>query len=130
MSESRRYPFFVHPLSAAEGGGYLCVFPDLGYCMGDGETPEEAVSDGAKALESCLEALRELGEAVPEPPPPDAFDDRRPVWIPDAVYARLSERAAAVGRRPEELAAELLSEGLGAKQGHRPRRKVVAPSNP
>ena len=50
MSEVDRYPLTVRPLDPEEGGGYLCEFPDLPGCMGDGATPETAIADGKEAL--------------------------------------------------------------------------------
>jgi hypothetical protein len=49
MSEVDRYPLMVRLLEQDEGGGYLCEFPDLPGCMGDGATPEEAIADGKEA---------------------------------------------------------------------------------
>ncbi|MGH6899157.1 MAG: type II toxin-antitoxin system HicB family antitoxin [Geminicoccaceae bacterium] len=63
MSEVDRYPLTVRPLDPDEGGGYLCAFPDLPGCMGDGATPEEAIADGKEALRASLEALREFGRS-------------------------------------------------------------------
>lgn len=70
MSEVDRYPLTVRPLDPDEGGGYLCAFPDLPGCMGDGATPEEAIADGKEALRASLEALRELGRELPPPSAP------------------------------------------------------------
>ena len=40
------YAFEIRPLSADEGGGYLISFPDLPGCMSDGDSPEEAMTNG------------------------------------------------------------------------------------
>ena len=40
------YAFEIRPLSEVEGGGYLFSFPDLPGCMSDGESPEEAMTNG------------------------------------------------------------------------------------
>ena len=44
------YPFTIRPLEAEEGGGYLIEFTDLPGCISDGETPQEAMSNGQDAL--------------------------------------------------------------------------------
>ncbi len=55
--------FEVRPLDEAEGGGYLIEFPEFPGCMADGETPGEAMREGADALKSYLETLRQLWTA-------------------------------------------------------------------
>ncbi|MXZ80021.1 MAG: type II toxin-antitoxin system HicB family antitoxin [Gammaproteobacteria bacterium] len=57
--------FEIRPLDEGEGGGYLIEFPDFPGCIADGETPEEAMLEGADALKSYLETLREPGRPVP-----------------------------------------------------------------
>ena len=59
-----KHPFTVRPLAEDEGGGYPCEFPDVLGCMGDGETPADAIADGKTALAACVETLRESGRAV------------------------------------------------------------------
>lgn len=44
------YPFEIRPLSAEEGGGYLISYPDFSECISDGETVEEAITNGHDAL--------------------------------------------------------------------------------
>jgi antitoxin HicB len=61
------YPFEITPLLKAEGGGYVIRFPDLPGCISDGETPEEALENGADALEGWLETRRKLGLTIPMP---------------------------------------------------------------
>jgi antitoxin HicB len=53
-------PFVIRPLSPSEGGGFLMEFPDFPGCMADGETPEEAKSEGRDALLSYKRTLAEL----------------------------------------------------------------------
>ena len=62
-----QYQFTVRPLSKDEGGGYQVEYPDLPGCMSDGETVEEAISNGREALRDCLEAFKESGRKRPQP---------------------------------------------------------------
>ena len=57
--------FEMRPLRQDEGGGYLIEFPEYPGCVADGETPEKAMSEGADALKSYRDTLRELGRAIP-----------------------------------------------------------------
>ena len=63
---SLRYAVVLQPLSTEDGGGYAAVVPDLPGCMSDGETPEQALANIEDAIESWLEAARDLGHSVPE----------------------------------------------------------------
>jgi antitoxin HicB len=119
-TELDRFAFLVRPLADDEGGGYLCEFPDLPGCVGDGDTIEEAVRDGRAALRSCLEALRELGRPVP------AAGGASGQWrmrAPRSLHRRLAERADAEGVSLNTLAVSLLSEGLGRREAARPRKR-------
>lgn len=62
-----RYPVFVSPLPPEDGGGFLATVPDLPGCMSDGETPQEALSNVQDAIESWIEAARDMGRDIPEP---------------------------------------------------------------
>ena len=109
------YPFAVRPLAADEGGGYLIEFPDLPGCMADGATVEEALREGADALRSWVETMRELGRPVPPPPMGDTVSgDRQLMRVPRSLHRRLAERAEAEGVSPDALAASLLDQSLAA----------------
>ena len=59
------YPFRMRPLDDEEGGGWLIEFPDLPGCMSDGDTPEEALRNGADAVRCWIAAMREAERPVP-----------------------------------------------------------------
>lgn len=61
------YPIVVHRLSDEDGGGYVAFFPDLIGCIGDGETPEEAVIDGLKAFDEWMDAAKLRNIPIPAP---------------------------------------------------------------
>jgi predicted RNase H-like HicB family nuclease len=67
-----RYSVTIEPLSAADGGGFIAYVPDLPGCMSDGETPEQALANVLDAIETWVEAARDLGHEVPEPSRPHA----------------------------------------------------------
>lgn len=50
-----------------EDGGYYAYIPDLQGCMGDGETPQDAVADVIFASHAWVDAQQERGADVPEP---------------------------------------------------------------
>jgi antitoxin HicB len=89
---SLEYPFTMHALSEDEGGGYLIEFPDLPGCMSDGATPQEALRNGADAVQCWLDAMREAGRPVPAPS--KAGIGKRTISVHDHVYRELAEEAS------------------------------------
>ena len=105
------YPFMVRPLAAEEGGGYLIEFPDLPGCISDGESVEEAVSNGMEAKREWIAAARELGREMP-----DAGGQLSGKWVqrvPRSLHTRLVERAEREGVSLNTLVITLIAEGLG-----------------
>lgn len=116
------YPFTVRPLSAADGGGFLIEFPDLPGCISDGETLEEAITNGMDALKSTLLTMREFDDKVPEP---GAFAAASGQWsqrIPKSLHARLAARASEEGVSLNTLVTAMIAEGLGVRTGRKRRR--------
>lgn len=103
-----KYPIEVRPLTKAEGGGFLVVFPDLPGCMADGETLEEALAEAVDAEKSYLRTSAEFGDPVP---PSGKFVLR----LPKRLHTRLTARAKQEGVSLNLLAATMLAESLGAK---------------
>jgi antitoxin HicB len=116
MSEVDRYPLTVRPLDPDEGGGYMCEFPDLPGCMGDGATPEEAIADGKEALRASIETLRELGRDVP---PPSTPTGEWRIHAPKSLHRRLAARAKREGVSLNLLTVSLLAEALGGRDARK-----------
>lgn len=58
MGKRIDYPFEIRPLSPEEGGGFLISYPDFSDCLSDGESVEEAPTNGKDALKSTIAALK------------------------------------------------------------------------
>jgi antitoxin HicB len=103
------YPFEIRPLTHAEGGGYLIRFPDLPGCISDGETPEEALTNGADALEGWLETRREQGLPIPAP-----LSDNEPIKLvarlPRSLHSNLTSQAKREGVSLNTLLIMLLAQ--------------------
>ena len=112
--EPQDYPFEIRPLTADEGGGYLCTFPDLPGCMGDGETPEEALADGMSAAVGWLELTEEMGNPIPKPGS-NKPSGKIALRVPKSMHTRLTSRAKQEGVSVNTLMVAILSEGLGAR---------------
>jgi antitoxin HicB len=117
MTKVPGYPFEMRPLSVDEGGGWLITFPDLPGCMSDGETPEEAMANGKKAVADWIKAVRSAGRVVPIPGEPASgkFIAR----VPRSMHARLSARAKQEGVSMNALVSAFLAESLGRREGRR-----------
>ena len=113
-----QYPYIIRPLTKEDGGGYLITFPDLPGCMSDGETPEEAYTNGLDAMQCWLAVAKEHGDSIPEP----SFHQDKPYSgkylqrLPKSLHQKLAERAQEEGVSINMLASTLIAEGLGARQ--------------
>jgi predicted RNase H-like HicB family nuclease len=59
----KRYPLVIEPT----GTGYSAFSPDVPGCAAAGDTEEETRRNYQDALAAHFEAMREIGEPVPEP---------------------------------------------------------------
>jgi predicted RNase H-like HicB family nuclease len=59
----RRYPVIVEQT----GTGYSAYSPDVDGCVAAGGTQEETRRNFQETLAAHFEAMREVGEAIPEP---------------------------------------------------------------
>ncbi len=111
------YAHIVSPLPAGEGGGFLITVPDLPGCMSDGETAEEALTNGRDAFASWVAACVDAGEPVPapsfHPEPVETMSGKFVARVPKSIHASLAARAKAEGVSLNTLVIALLAEGLG-----------------
>jgi antitoxin HicB len=115
-TETKGVPRFeIRPLTEMEGGGYLVEFPDYPGCIADGETPEEAIREGIDALNSYCRTLEELGRPVPATG--EVYGGQWRQRVPKSLHAALARRAEREGVSLNTLAATMLAEGLGRRQG-------------
>ena len=105
--------FEIRPLVQEEGGGYLIEFPEYPGCVADGETPEEAMVEGADALESYRNTLRELGRPIPASG--DVYGGQWRQRVPKSLHAALARRAEHEGVSLNMLVTTMLAEGLGRR---------------
>ncbi len=59
----KRYPVIIEQTAT----GYSAYSPDVPGCAAAGDTPEETRTNFQEALAEHFEAMREIGEAIPEP---------------------------------------------------------------
>ena len=77
--------FEMRPLSEDEGEGYLIEFPDFPGCIADGETPDEAMREGADAPQSYRQTLQQLGREIPQSG--EVYDGQWRQRVPDQLDA-------------------------------------------
>ena len=113
------YAHIVSPLPEEDGGGFLITFPDLPGCMSDGETIEEAISNGRKAFLAYVSALTEMKREIPAPTfhpgtveIPNA-SGKFVARVPKSIHAQLASRAKAEGVSLNTLVLTFIAEGLG-----------------
>jgi antitoxin HicB len=110
------YPFTVRPLATEEGGGYLIEFPDVPGCISDGETPEEAITNGRDALKSVLLTMKEFGDAIPQPGSLATASGQWRQRVPRSLHSRLVTRAEQEGVSLNTLVTAMIAEGLGKRK--------------
>jgi predicted RNase H-like HicB family nuclease len=111
------YSYVISPLSVDDGGGFLITFPDLPGCMSDGDTEQEALTNGREAFAAWVSARVHAGKPVPAPnytpePIPEA-SGRFVTRLPKSVHAKLAQRARAEGVSLNTLVLSYIAEGLG-----------------
>jgi predicted RNase H-like HicB family nuclease len=60
---ARRYPVIIEET----GTGYSAYSPDVPGCAAAGDTKEQTRQNFQEALAAHFEAMREIGESIPEP---------------------------------------------------------------
>ena len=114
-----QYQFTVRPLSKDEGGGYLVEYPDLPGCMSDGETIQEAISNGREALRDCMEVLKESGRKRPRPTIEAAQWRQR---VPRTLYSKLTKQAENEGVSINSPVTAIIAEAIGARHSASQKR--------
>ncbi|MDD2735024.1 MAG: toxin-antitoxin system HicB family antitoxin [Desulfuromonadaceae bacterium] len=116
MMDASKYPFELRALTAEECGGYLVSFPDFNECIADGETIEEAISEGQQALAAAVIAALEA-KCLPMPKPGSygAYSGKFVQRLPKSLHARLQSRARLEGVSINTLAITYITEGLTRK---------------
>ena len=108
-----QYQFTVRPLSIDEGGGYLVEYPEIPGCMSDGETIEEAISNGREALRDCVEVFKESGRKLPKPSIEAAQWRQR---LPRTLYSKLTRQAENEGVSINSLVTAIIAEAIGSRR--------------
>ena len=108
-----QYRFTVRPLSKEEGGGYLVEYPDIPGCMSDGETIDEAITNGREALRDSIDVFRESGRKIPKAIIEAAQWRQR---LPRTLYSKLTKQAENEGVSINSLLTAIIAEAIGAKQ--------------
>lgn len=103
------YAIMVEPLGKADGGGWLASVPALAGCIGDGETPEEALADAEAAIAEWTAAAKQLGRDVPGPQALGQWRQR----VPRSLHEKLKIIAAREGVSLNAYVANVLAENVG-----------------
>lgn len=108
------------PLAKEDGGGFLITFPDLPGCMSDGETIEEAITNGRDAFVAWISAAADMGKPIPKPAakPVELIEasGKFVARLPKSLHARLVAKAKQEGVSLNTLVLTFIAEGLGQKE--------------
>ena len=110
---NHNYPFTVRP--DTDDGGFIVEFPDLRYCVGTGDTIEEAIRDAMFAKSEWLKASFEDGIPIPAPGGNEEYNGRISLRIPKGLHRSVVEAARKEGVSANQYLSHLISFGLGRK---------------
>ena len=85
-------------------------------CLSDGESVEEAITNGQDALKSTIAALKAKELPIPAPNSGGVASGKFVARVPKTVHARLATRAKAEGVSLNTLVLTFIAEGLGRKE--------------
>ena len=111
------YPFTVRKLTAEGGGGYLVEYPDVPLCLSDGETIEEAITNGRDALEGSLKCYLQDGKPLPKPSSGKAYSGTFRVRMSKTMHAQIAARAKEEGVSLNLFVVEAAAEAAGRHEG-------------
>ncbi len=96
---------------------YVAQVPELENCHTHGATPEDAIRNAREAIELWLETARRHRIPIPEPLArkrlKKKFSGRFVLRAPSEVHAHLAQAALRRGKSMNDLAVDLIKEGLG-----------------
>ncbi|TEB07810.1 HicB family protein [Pelotomaculum schinkii] len=107
------YPFTVRP--DLDDGGFVVEFPDLRYCVGTGDTIEEAINDSMIAKSEWIKAAFENRITIPEPSSNEDYNGRISLRIPRSLHRKIVETAKQEGVSANQFLSHLISIGMGKK---------------
>jgi antitoxin HicB len=108
-AKASKYAIIVERLSQADGGGWLASIPALPGCMGDGDTPEEAMADAKAAMAEWKAAAKALERDIPGPAATGQWRQR----VPKSLHEKLKIVAAREGVSLNAYVANVLAEQAG-----------------
>lgn len=109
------YPFTVRP--DTDDGGFIVEYPDLRYCVGTGDTIEEAINDSMFAKSEWIKASFDSGITIPEPGCNEDYNGRVTLRIPKSLHRMVAEAAKREGVSANQYLSHLISMGIGKKMG-------------
>lgn len=106
------YKTEIVPIPAEKGGGFLARLPQFGTLgiVGDGETPEEALSDLAESQKERFQQYLDEGLVIPEPEPEsEEYSGRFVLRLPRFLHRELAQFAKKNGVSLNQYVCTLLA---------------------
>ena len=110
------YPFTVRP--DLDDDGYIVEFSDIQYCVGTGDTVEEAINDAMIAKREWIKAALESGMTIPLPSVQndrEEYGGRITLRIPKSLHKMIMDTAKKEGVSANQFLSHLISMGMGKK---------------
>jgi len=91
---------------------YVARVPELEHCHSHGDTAEDALANAKEAIELWLATAKAEGIAIPEPISRRKFSGKFVLRTSPMLHAKLAQEAAQRDKSLNEMAVELIENGL------------------
>lgn len=109
-----KYSFHLH--WSAEDEAYIATCPEFPGLSAFGETPEQAISEGRRALKLMIETYKESGLALPEPKLAHEYSGQFRIRIPKSLHRQAAELAEKEGVSLNQLVTTCIAMGVGSAE--------------
>ena len=86
-----------------EKGGYTAKIAEFPGCVTEGDTAAKALKRLEDVAESWIEAVLDMGQAVPEPMAEQKYSGKLMLRLSRSLHRRAAEMASCRGRQPQPV---------------------------
>ncbi|MGH9754891.1 MAG: type II toxin-antitoxin system HicB family antitoxin [Blastocatellia bacterium] len=108
--------YSFHLLWSVEDEAYIATCPEFPGLSAFGETPEQAISEGRRALKLMIETYKESGLALPEPKLAHEHSGQFRIRIPKSLHRQAAELAEKEGVSLNQFVTTCIAMGVGAAE--------------
>ena len=112
LGKGEMFEYQVNIAFDPRDGIYVARVPELDNCHTHGSTPEETLNNAREAIELWIETAQKRKKPIPEPTSRKQFSGKFVLRTSPDLHAALAKQALQKGKSMNELAEEILDNGL------------------